>query len=217
LKSAAGDHVLTTLPRVPARGGNPDEDDYFLSFSTDGQYIGLVQTFQTGGSESTAADQVRRASDGSLAYSTSDVTMGVWASQPSRLFYRDSLGAIKRWDPSTGQSDLLAIHWIRPKSSPDGRWIAYYFRSSSGIGGIGFYSVQGNSISNTSPPGRTGVRFLNNNLVWYQGERPCTDADNCGLGGANVLTDQTFIYDIGGAAESPSRLTSVLDAWPHVG
>ena len=64
---------------------------------------------------------------------------------------------------------------------------------------------------------RTGVRFLNNNLVWYQGERPCTDADHCGLGGANVLTDQTFIYDIGGAAESPSRLTSVLDAWPHVG
>ncbi len=215
LKTAAGDHVLSTLPPVPGRGVNPDEDDYFLSFSNDSQYIGLVQTFQTGGSGATAPVQVRRASDGSLVYSTSDVTMGVWAALPSRLFYRDNLGAMKRWDPSAGQSDMLAIHWIHPKSSPDGRWIAYYFRSPSGIGGVAFYSVQGNSVSNTSPPGRTGVRFLNNNLVWYQGERPCTEADNCGLGGP-ILTGQTFIYDIGGAAESPSRLTSVLDAWPHV-
>src|SRR5207237_7938520 len=107
LKSAAGDHVLTALPRVPARGGNPDED-VFLSFSTDGQYIGLVQTFQTGGSESTAADQVRRASDGSLAYSTSDVTMGVWASQPSRLFYRDSLGAVRPASDPLDPSEVLA-------------------------------------------------------------------------------------------------------------
>jgi len=45
---------------------------------------------------------------------------------------------------------------------------------------------------------------------------PALTPTTAGLGG-NVLTDQTFIYDIGGAAESPSRLTSVLDAWPHVG
>ncbi|HXD81050.1 MAG TPA: hypothetical protein VNU27_05670 [Candidatus Acidoferrum sp.] len=211
LVTTAGNKVLTTLPAAPGRGVNPDEDDLFLSYSPDGLYIALVQTFHTGGTGATAPDQVRKASDGSLVYSTSGMTMGVWASLPSRLFMRDAGGTVHRWDP-TGLSTMLALPWIGPKSSPDGRWIAYTFRTSSGLGGIGFYSVQSNSVSNTTPPGRSGVSFLTNDLVWYIGERACSTC----LGGQPTPTGVTYIYDIAGTSEVASRLSNVYDAWPHV-
>jgi len=211
LISPSGNKLLTTLPAVPGRGVSPDEDDLFLSFSPDGLYIALVQTFHTGGTGATAPDQVRKASDGSLVYSTTGMTMGVWASVPSRLFFRDSGGTVHRWDPSSGLSTMLALHWIGPKSSPDGRWISYTFRTSSGLGGVGFYSVQANSVSNTSPPGRSGVRFLTNDLVWYVGERACSTC----FGGLPTPTGVTYIYDIAGTSEVVSRLAAVFDAWPH--
>jgi hypothetical protein len=211
LVSASGNRTLTTLPAVPGRGVNPDEDDIFLSYSPDGLYIALVQTFHTGGTGATAPDQVRKAGDGSLVYSTSGMTMGVWASVPSRLFFRDATGTVHRWDPSTGLSTMLALHWIGPKASPDGRWIGYTFRTSGGIGGVGFYSVQSNSVSNTSPPGRSGVRFLTNDLVWYAGEKACSTC----LGGQPTPTGVTYIYDIAGTSEVVSRLSNVYDNWPH--
>ena len=106
---------------------------------------------------------------------------------------------------------MLPISWIRPKSSPDQRWIAYTQRASSGLGAIGFYSVQGNSVSATTAGGRSGVRFLTNDLVWYLEERACPTC----LGGPTP-TGVTFIYSIAGAAEVVSRLSSVYDAWPHL-
>jgi hypothetical protein len=212
LANASGDHVLTTLPAIPGRGVSPDQDDVFLSFSPDGLYIALFQTFATGGSGATAPDQVRRASDGSLVYSATGMTMAVWASVPSRLFFRDAGGSMQRWDPASGLSAMLSLNWIGPHSSPDGRWIAYTFRTgTSAIGGVGFYSVQANSVSNTSPPGRAGVHFLNNILVWYIGIRAC---DTC-FGGEPAPTGTTYIYDIGGASEATSRITAMYDAWPH--
>ncbi len=212
LVGPSGNRVLTTLPAVPGRGVSPDEDDSFLSYSPDGQYLALFQTFHVGGSGETAADQIRRASDGSLAYSTSGMTMAVWASVPSRLFFRDSGGNVHRWDSSTGLSAMTSLRWIRPRSSPDGRWIAYSFRTTSGLGGVGFYSVQANSVSNTSPPGRSGVRLLTNDLVWYIGEKACSTC----FAGQPTPTGVTYIYSIAGASEITSRLASVYDAWPHV-
>ena len=209
---SSGNRVLTTLPPVPARGFNPDEDDVFLSYSPDGLYIALVQTVHTGGTGQTAPVQVRKASDGTLVYSTSGMTMGVWASVPSRLFFRDLAGTVHRWDSSTGASTMLPLHWIRPKASPDGRWIAYTFRTSN-VDGVGYYSVQGNAVSNTSPPARSSPRFLTNDLIWYIGEKPC---DTC-FGGLPTPTGLTYIYSIAGASEVVSRLSGLLDVWPRTG
>ena len=212
LVGPSGNRVLSTLPPVPARGTNPDQDDLYLSFSPDGRYLALFQTLRTGGTGETAQDQIRRASDGSLVYSTSGMTMGVWASVPSRLYFRDGTGNMRRWDPSTGVSSMTTLPWIRPRSSPDGRWIAYTFRSASGLGGVGFYSVQSNSVQNTSPPGRSGVVFLTNDLVWYIGEKACSTC----FGGLPTPTGVTYIYSIAGASEITSRLATVSDAWPKV-
>jgi hypothetical protein len=212
LVGPSGSRVLTTLPAVPGRGASPDEDDNFLGFSPDGKYLALFQTFHVGGSGETAPDQIRRTSDGGLVYSTSGMTMAVWASVPSRLFFRDINGsAVHRWDSSAGVSSMLPIRWIRPRSSPDGRWIAYTFRTGSSLGGVGFYSVQGNSISNTTPPGRSGALFLTNDLVWYIGEQACTTC----FGGLPQPTGVAYIYSIASASEVTSRLSRVFDAWPH--
>ncbi|GAC1640012.1 MAG: hypothetical protein NVS9B11_06230 [Candidatus Dormibacteraceae bacterium] len=207
---AGGNRVLTTLPAVVGRGLDPNEDDSFLSYSPDGQYIALVQTVHIGGTGQTAPLQVRKAADGTLVYSTSGMTMGVWASYPSRLFFRDAAGAMHRWDPTAGSTTMLPLRWIRPKASPDGRWIAYTFRTGT-VDGVGYYSVQSNSISNTSPPARAKARFLNNDLVWYIGEKPC---DTC-FGGLPTPTGLTYIYSIAGASEVVSRLSDLLDAWPR--
>jgi hypothetical protein len=208
----SGTRTLATLPAVPNRGVNSNQDDSLLGYSPDGLYIALFQTFHIGGSGETAPDQIRRASDGSLAYSTSGMTMAVWASVPSRLFFRDTAGNLHRWDATTGVSAMTSLNWIRPRSSPDGRWIAYTFPTLSGVGGIGFYSVQANSVQNTTPPGRSGVRFLTNDLVWYIGEKACSTC----FGGQPTPTGVTYIYSIAGASEITSRLASVDDAWPHV-
>ena len=214
LAGAGGNKVLTTLPAVPGRGINPDEDDSYLAYSPDGMYIALFQTFHVGGTGETAPDQIRRAGDGTLVYSTSGMTMAVWASVPSRLFFRDTTGNVHRWDPSAGLSAMTPLHWVRPRSSPDGRWIAYAFPTTSGVHGVGFYSVQANSQQNTSPPGRSGVSFLTNDLVWYLGEKPCSV--NCGPGQTATPTGVTYIYSIAGTSEVTSRLATVYDAWPHV-
>jgi len=212
LVGPSGNRTLTTLPAVPGRGVSPTQDDSYLAFSPDGLYLAFFQTFHLGGSGATAQDQIRRASDGTLVYSTSGGTMAVWASVPSRLFFRDATGNVKRWDASSGVSSMTTLSWVRPKASPDGRWIAYTFATPSGVGGVGFYSVQSNSISNTSPPGRSGVRFLTNDLVFYIGEKACSTC----FGGAPTPTGVTYIYSIAGASEIASRLSTVDDAWPRV-
>jgi hypothetical protein len=209
LVTTSGNRVLATLP-APTRASNPDEDDTFLSYSPDGQYIALVQTAHVGGTGQAAPDQVRKASDGSLVYSTSGMTMGVWGSFPSRLYFRDSGGTVHRWDPSSGPSTMMPLRWIRPKASTDGRWIAYTLRTNN-VDSVGYYSVQSNSVSSPAPPARSGPRFLTNDLVWYIGEKPC---DTC-FGGLPTPTGLTYIYSIAGGTEVVSRLSGLIDVWPR--
>jgi len=209
LAGPSGDKVVTTLPALPARGVNPNQDDSYLAFSPDGQYIALFQTFRIGGSGATAPDQIRHAGDGSLVYSTSGMTMAVWASSPTRLYFRDGKGGVKRWNPATGVEAVVTLPWIRPRSSPDGRWIAYTTLASSGLEQFGLYGVPANQVQPLPLTGRTGVAFLNNDLVFYLGQRACS---NC-LGPER--TGVSYIYDIAGGTEVISRLSAVYDAWPH--
>ena len=213
LLGPSGNRVLATLPAAPGRGISPTSDDSYLAFSPDGLYIAYFQTFHVGGTGETAPDQIRRASDGKLVYSASGMTMAVWASVPSRLFFRSTTGGgpIKRWDPSAGVTSMASVLWIRPHSSPDGRWIAGTVRGSNGLGSVSLYSVQANSVSVTTPTGRANARFLTNDLVWYSGERACSTC----FGGQPTPTGVAYIYSIAGASEVTSRLASVNDVWPH--
>jgi WD40-like Beta Propeller Repeat len=213
LLSGGTDHVLATLPPVPGRGVSMQNDDFMVAFSPDGLYLALETTFATGGSGETAPIQVRRVSDGTLVYSATSGTFAVWASIPSRLFFRDATGGITRWDPSSGAGQMLpALAWTRPHASPDGRWIAYTTYDSGSLPHVGLYSVQGNSLGPQPAGLRSGALFLNNNLLWYQEEA----STGCGLGGCSTLTGNAFIYDIARGAEVASRITDVFDVWPRV-
>lgn len=213
LLAGGTDRVLATLPPVPGRGVSPQNDDFTLAFSPDGLYLALETTFATGGSGETAPLQVRRVSDGTLVYSATSGTFAVWASVPSRLFYRDSTGGITRWDPSSGAAQMMpSLAWTRPHASPDGRWIAYTTYDSGSLPHVGLYSVQANSLGPQPAGLRSGALFLNNALLWYQEEA----STGCGLGGCSTPTGNAFIYDIAGSTEAASRITSVYDVWPRV-
>jgi hypothetical protein len=206
------DQVLANLPAVPGRGVSQQDDDFMLAFSPDGLYIAMVQTFAIGGSGDSSPVQVRRASDGALVYSAASGTMGVWASVPSRLFFRDRAGVLSRWDPGSGVSVMQSsLRWARPHASPDGRWVAYTTFDSANHPHVALYSVQGNSLGPTPIGLRSGAQFLNNSLFWYQEEVAC----DCGLT-QSQLTGRTFIYDIAASAESASRISGLFDAWPRV-
>ncbi len=212
LVAGGHDQVLASLPPTPGRGVSQQDDDFMVAFSPDGLYLAMVQTFATGGTGDSAPVQVRRVSDGALVYSSPSGTMGVWASVPSRLFFRSAAGELSRWDPSTGVSVMQSsLRWTRPHASPDGRWVAYTSIDSAGHPHVALYSVQGNSLGPAPAGLRSGALFLNNNLVWYQEEAAC----DCGLSQSQP-TGHAFIYDIGAGTESGSRITGVFDAWPRV-
>ena len=212
LVAGGRDQLLASLPAVPGRGVSQQDDDFMVAFSPDGLYLAMVQTFATGGTGDSAPVQVRRTSDGGLVFSATAGTMGVWASVPSRLFFRDAAGTVSRWDPSSGTSVMQSsLKWTRPHSSPDGRWISYTTYDTAGHPHVALYSVQGNSLGPAPIGLRSGAQFLNNTLVWYQEEVAC----DCGLTQSQP-TGHTFIYDIGASGESASRITGLFDAWPRV-
>ena len=213
LTAGAADRVLTTMPPVPGRGGSPD-DSFSVSFSPDGLYLAMVETFTTGSGE-TAPVQVRRASDGGLVHSAASGTMGVWASVPSRFFYRENhSGAVSRWDPSTGVSPMQSsLQWVRPFASPDGRWVAYTVYDGQGLPHVGLYSVQGNSFGLINQQLRSGAQFVNDRYVWYQGESLC-GGNPCGLRSTQP-SGTTYLYEIATSTENTSRIKSLYDAWPR--
>jgi len=134
---------------------------------------------------------------------------------PSRLFFRNSDGVLSRWDPSTGVSTMQpSLKWTRPRSSPDGRWVAYTIYDGRGYPRVGLYGVQSNTYQLITTQLRSGAQFLNTSLVWYQGEALC-GGNPCGLA-ATQPSGVTYLYDIGAATESVSRIKSTYDAWPRV-
>jgi hypothetical protein len=211
LISGGRDQVLANLPAVPGRGVSQQDDDFMVAFSPDGLYLALVQTFATGGSGESSPVQVRRVSDGALVYSAASGTMGVWASLPSRLFFRDRAGVMSRWDPGSGVAEMQSsLRWTRPHASPDGRWVAYTTFDTANHPHVALYSVQGNSLGPAPIGLRSSAQFLNNSLVWYQEEAAC----DCGLS-QSQLTGRTFIYDLAAGAESASRISGLFDVWPR--
>src|ERR1700741_1590993 len=90
--SAAGDKQLADLGAVAGRGASPDNDDLFVGFSADGQYVAVEQTFTP------TPIRVHRVSDGTVAYTRTDGTMAGWAGSGARLYFRTPSG-VQSWAP----------------------------------------------------------------------------------------------------------------------
>jgi hypothetical protein len=211
LLSSAGDRLLSDLGAVPPRGANPDNDDLYVGFSADGQYVAVEQTFTP------TPIRVHHVSDGSVAYTRTDGTMAAWAGGGARLYFRTSAG-VQSWAPSSG---VVAVSngtvWIRPHASPDGSRMVFSLLNAQGnhVAEALDLTTASGSIQQLSPSPRVGAIFASASLVWYAGETICTTATPCGLGGP-PLTGTTYIYDLGSGVEAGSIDTNFYEAWPHV-
>lgn len=211
LLSGGGDRVVATLGTVPGRGNNPNEDDAYLAFSPDGGFFAFVQTYTSSGDQL----QVRRTTDGSLAFSLPTGTMATWGSTGSKLYYRQpGSGAIQVWDSSTGASQAMGqtLTWIRPRADAGDDNLAFTVRDSSGSPSVWLYGHGGRS-GGKLPNVRSSVAWLNTTAIFYIEEARCTA--NCQL--AWQPDGKTFTADIAGQAETASQISQVYGTWPRPG
>ena len=213
LLSGGGERVVATMGPVPGRGFNPSEDDSYLAFSPDGAYFALVQTFTSSGDQL----QVRRTTDGSLAFSLPKGTMATWGSTGSRLYYRmPSSSVIQVWDSTAGVSQAFGqqVSWIRPRADAGDENLAYTVRDSSGAPHVWVYGHNGRS-GGQLPNVRSSPAWLNPTTFFYVEEAPCSPS--CGIGPAWQPTSNRFTYDIALQAETASKISQVYGAWPRPG
>jgi Tol biopolymer transport system component len=212
LLSGGGDRVVATMGAVPGRGTNPNEDDAYLAFSPDGGYFAFVQTFTGSGDQL----QVRRTTDGSLAYSLPTGTMATWSSTGSKLYYRQAgSGAIQAWDSSAGVSQPIgqSLAWIRARADAGDDNLAFTVRDSAGTPHVWLYGHGGRSGGQLQPV-RSSPAWLNSTTIFYVEEAPCTS--NC-LGPAWQPDGKTFTFDLGQQADTASKISQVYGAWPRPG
>jgi hypothetical protein len=203
----------STVVAVPGRGVNPAEDDAYLGFSPDGAYFALVQSYTASGDHL----QIRKTTDGSLAYSQASGTMATWGSSGSRLYFRKPLGTtISIWDSSGGVSQAFGqqLAWIRPRADPGEDNLAFTVRDTPGTPHVWVYGHGGRS-GGQLPNIRSSAVWVNTVAAFYIEEAPC--GNNCGPGPATQPDGKTFTYDVVRQVEDPSRISQVLGAWPRPG
>jgi hypothetical protein len=213
LLSGGGDRVVSSLGPVPGRGTNPNEDDAYLGFSSDGAYFAFVQTYTSSGDHL----QVRHTTDGTLAYSQANGTMATWGSTGSTLYFRAPVSSvIDLWDPSGGVSQAFGqqLAWIRPRADAGDDNLAFTVRDTAGTPHVWLYGHGGRS-GGQLPNVRSSPMWLNSVAFFYIEEAPC--GANCGLGPSTQPDGKTFTFDLGQQAETASRISQVLGAWPRPG
>jgi len=213
LLSGGGDRTVATLGAVPPRGVNPLEDDAYLGFSADGQYVALVQTFTSSGDHL----QVRRTADGGVAFTQASGTMATWASGGAKLYYRaPGSGVIKLWMPAGGATQAFAqpAAWISPKADAGDDYLAYTVRDSNGIPHVWTYGHAGRA-GGQLPNVRSSPVFINTGTLFMLEEAPC--GANCGIGPTTQPDGKTFLNILATQGEVASTIASVYAVWPRLG
>jgi|GEM_PF-562032 len=211
-----GTDQLLTSPLAPEKIVDtiPDQDDAYLSYSGDGAYLALLQRMSLDPSGATYATVEVRRADGTRLFYQTDVTMATWSSR-YLYFFDNAQGIVRFWQPDAPQLGGMSINqWVRPSSSPDGRYIVYTSLLAQGEHHARLLDLQASTDEQISPGGRIGAIFLSQGLVWYAGESPCPG--QCGLGGPPT-TGKTYVYDVASKTEALSVITRVYDTWPHLG
>lgn len=213
--SSIGDRVLGSIPDGGVGGCEaissctlPNWLDFQLHFSPDGTFVSLViETFSGSVFRLWSSDaKVLKSSDGQGA------TMSTWSGRG--LYFRDAKG-VEVWRDGVVSSFLPGVVWIKPKASPGGGQIVYTVRDSSGWGHVFVVDTTTRNVRELKTA-RTDAVFLTSRYIWYQGERACVAADQCGTAPPfHPLSGKTYIYDLQDGTETESIITSVHDVWPH--
>ncbi len=213
LLSGGGDKVVASFGPVPGRGPNPNEDDAYLAFSPDGAYFAFVQTFTGTGDQL----QVRRTTDGSLAFSLPTGTMASWGSSGSTLYFRQPASStIETWDSSSGVSVGIGVSlaWINPRADAGDDNLVFTVRDSTGKPHVWLYGHGGRSGGELQPV-RSSAEWLNSTTIFYVEEAACSS--NCGIGPAWQPDGNTFTVDLAQQGDTASKISKVYGAWPRPG
>lgn len=180
--------------------------DVRLLYSPNGAYLSLVNSWP-GPAFRTWTSQGRVVTSLDSAYTT----WSVWSG--NSLYFRDDKG-VEVWRDGVRSPLLPGVAWIRPRASPAGGQIVYEVRDSSGTAHVDLLDVSTGKVRELVAS-RSLPAFLTPRYIWYQGERPCTAADNCYGGNTTVGTVNAYIYDLQNGIEVDSIITRVDDVWPH--
>jgi WD40 repeat protein len=213
--SSSGDRVLGSIPAGGIGGCEAISScavantlDYRLSYSPDGTSISLVvNMFSLVVFRVWSADgRLLRSSDSQRA------TMSAWSG--TGLYFRDPAG-VEVFRDGADSTFLPGVAWIKPNASPGGGQIVYAARDSAGWGHVFVVDTTTRQVRELKTA-RSQPVFLTSRYIWYQGERDCVPADQCGSQPPfHLLSGKTYIYDLQDGTETESIITGVADVWPH--
>lgn len=212
--SAGVDRVIGTMPaggpvgcETVANCPGADAWEFLVSYSPDGTLISLVNSI--------ANISVFRlwTSDGKVLKTSDSQSpfMSAWSGRS--LYFRDAKG-VEVWRDGTVSSFLPGVAWIRPKASPGGGQIVYETRDAQRWAHTYVVDTTSGKVRDLGKAHAEPV-FLTTRYIWYQGERACVAADQCGTRVAGVPSGKAYIYDLQDGTETESLITSVYDVWPH--
>ena len=208
------DRVIAIVEKpIPITGcvACSDNADLRLGYSPDGRYISLVGwgTFEVWSADGTLIS--------GPSVGGSGATMSVWSG--TGLYFRNDDG-VQVWRGGVVSTVLPGVTWIRPKASPSGGEIIYQARDTQGQAHVFLLDTSTSKSTSVVGTERMEPAFLTARFVWYAGEVVCPESEGCYRTGyqwatATKPTGVTYIYDMQTATETQSKITSVLDVWPH--
>jgi hypothetical protein len=207
LVSSAGERVADTMPGIV--GGCETllcayRMDLRLSYSPDGRFISLVQSF--GGPNFRVWTSDGRV----LTLERSGITFSMATWSGSRLYFNYGDSGVSAWENEKITQYMPQLSWIRPKGSPKGGQVV--FRSDKGDGSEGVYLLTIASVEvRELKAARSEPVYLTWRYLWYESEPPCVDICE----GIITTPSKTYVYDLQTGVESSSIITKVYDVWPH--
>jgi hypothetical protein len=223
LKKGSGPAKALT-PLIPQFGRDVSVDDQtIVSFSPDGQYVVMVDTYVAGpvpALQKLAAFQVLSVKTGALVWVPAGalgaagkyggwVTMAAWLHGSDRLFYRDPAG-VHTWQPPTAVRNFASgLLWGSPSISRDDRFVAYSVAGTGGKPHIEIRDLTSGAVrtvagTNGQPILLSDTLMLQWHMVANQGPGPRYFPS--GLYVLNLSTNvQTAV----------PKMLRVMDTWPR--
>jgi hypothetical protein len=214
LLAAGADRIVGSTPGLGVGGCEaiasctlPNWLDVSLAYSPDGRWFSFI-------AEGFGASFLRVwSADGKLVKSidATNTTMSAWSGQS--LYFRTN--GVQVWRDGAIETFLPQVSWIKPSASPGGGKIVYTVRDTDGWAHVYLIDTATRHVQELKAQ-RTGAVFLTARYIWYQGERACVAADNCGPQPPFHPTNgKNYIYDLQDGTETESAITGVYDVWPH--
>jgi hypothetical protein len=207
-RGSAAPVAFSTPAQVAGRGGSRD-DMLLVTFSPDGQYVLVVDTF-------VYRLQLFRTSDAALVYAAPSGgtggfrTAAVWAHSSDRFYFRNNSG-VYQWDASSGISSFIpGLTWSTPSLTIDDRLVAYALGTNTAPHVE--TRVMSSGATTAYAPWRDSPVFVAPTTLLVHEEAPC---DNCM--GIYSWTGKTLVIHTDTHAESDLGITGWLFGafWPR--